>query len=177
MFPEIITERFLLRKIIDADLAKIFEGLSHTDVIRHYGVSYTTLESAKEQMDFYNDLLLNETGIWWAVCHKNMPNQLIGACGFNNWHRQHRSIEIGYWLLAGEQGSGIMTESIAGILPYAFNTLNVHRVEAVVEEGNDRSTRLLTRLGFTYEGTRKECEIKNGVFISLLYFALIKIEK
>ncbi len=98
MFPEINTERFLLRNITASDQSKIFEGLSHPDIIKHYGVSYTTFESTNAQMDFYNDLLKNESGIWWAICFKNNPAELIGACGFNDWNKQHKHIEIGYWL-------------------------------------------------------------------------------
>lgn len=177
MFPEINTSRFLLRKIIASDQIKIFEGLSHPDIIRHYGVSYSTLESAQAQMDFYNDLLSTDTGTWWAICYKDNPAELIGACGFNDWNKQHHHIEIGYWLLPAHQGKGIMSECIPSITSHAFDHLKVHRIVAVVEDGNDSSTKLLLRLGFNYEGTHRECEIKNGRYISLQYFALLNNEK
>ncbi len=176
MFPEINTSRFLLRKIIAADQVKIFEGLSHPDIIRHYGVSYTTMESTQAQMDFYNSLLSTDTGIWWAICYKDNPAELIGACGFNDWNKQHHHIEIGYWLLPAHQGKGVMSECIPFITRHAFDQLKVHRIVAVVEDGNDGSTKLLLRLGFNYEGTHRECEIKNGQYISLQYFALLNIE-
>ena len=177
MFPEINTERFLLRQIIAADQQKIFEGLSHRDIIKHYGVSYTTFESTNAQMDFYNDLLKNESGIWWAICFKNKPGELIGACGLNDWNKQHRHIEIGYWLLPGKQGAGIMSECVPPIIQYAFDVLEIHRIAAVVEDGNESSAKLLTRPGFSYEGIHKDCEIKNGRFISLHYFALLNRKK
>ncbi|MEO8764404.1 MAG: GNAT family protein [Ginsengibacter sp.] len=173
MFPEISVGPFLLRKIIAADQSKIFEGLSHPEVIKYYGVCYATLESSIAQMDFYNDLLTNETGTWWAICYKDNAADLIGACGFNNWHKEHKNIEIGYWLLPGKQGAGIMSKCVTAVIQYAFNNLDIHRIEAVVEDGNGRSAKLLTSLGFDYEGTRKNCEIKNGRFISLQYFALL----
>ena len=173
MFPEICTERFLLRKIIAADQEKIFEGLSHPDIIQYYGVAYSTMESTRIQMDFYNDLLINETGIWWAICNKDDPSGLIGACGFNDRHPVHNHMEIGYWLLAGKEGAGIMSECIPHIIRYAFENMAVHRIVAVIEVGNEKSIRLITRLGFIYEGTHMDCEIKNGRFISLHYYALL----
>src|SRR5450432_667103 len=130
MFPEISTKRFLLRKIIAADQTKIFKGLSHPEIIKYYGVSYNTLEATNVQMDFYDDLLTNESGIWWAISFKNDPGELVGACGFNNWNKQHKHIEIGYWLLIDKQGSGIMIESVAAIVQYAFDKLDIHRIEA-----------------------------------------------
>ncbi len=173
MFPEIKTGRFLLRKIIPSDHFKIFEGLSHPDITKYYGVAYTTLESTKAQMDFYDDLLASDTGIWWAICNKNNRGDLIGTCGLNDWNKQHNHIEIGYWLLPGYHGRGVMSECIPFITRYAFDQLKVHRIVAVVEEGNGSSTKLLLRLGFIYEGRRTECEIKNGRYISLQYFALV----
>jgi ribosomal-protein-alanine N-acetyltransferase len=43
-FPTLRTERFILRRIGPADKPRVFEGLSHPEVIRYYGVSYGTLE-------------------------------------------------------------------------------------------------------------------------------------
>lgn len=42
-FPTLNTDRLLLREIIDSDLENIFNGLSHPDVIRHYGISFQLL--------------------------------------------------------------------------------------------------------------------------------------
>ncbi len=170
MFPELYTQRCTLRMIIASDQQKIFEGLSHPDVIKYYGVSYATFEETQAQMKFYDDLLQNETGIWWAIKLKE-NKEFIGACGFNNWSKDHKRIEIGFWLLPQYQGKGFMWEAVSSILVYAFTQLDVHRIEAIVENGNDNSSKLLKKLGFSYEGTHKECEIKNGRFIDLDFYA------
>jgi len=136
-------------------------------------VSYTSFEAAAEQMKFYDDLLKDDTGIWWAVCFKDQPAGMIGACGFNDVNRQHKKMEIGYWLLPAYFGKGIMTEAVPSIIKYAFSSMDIHRVEAVVETGNDDSTRLLRKLNFIYEGTLADSEIKNDKFISLQYWALL----
>jgi [ribosomal protein S5]-alanine N-acetyltransferase len=173
IFPELTTERMLLRKIIPADQPVIFKGLSDPAVIRYYGVSYTSLEATADQMKFYDDLLKEGTGIWWAVCFKEQPAVMVGACGFNYLNRQHKKMEIGYWLLPAYFGKGIMTEAVPEIIRYAFAAMDIHRVEAVVEAGNDDSTKLLKKLNFTYEGTLVDSEIKNGKFISLQSWALL----
>lgn len=172
-FPEIITERCRLRKIVATDQQKIFEGLSHPEVIKYYGVSYSSFEATKAQMDFYNGLLSNDTGIWWAICQKQNA-EFIGACGFNNWLKEHRKAEIGFWLLPQFQQKGFMGEAVKKIIEYGFTKMNLHRIEAVVETGNDNSSKLLRKMGFVYEGTNKECEIKNGRFIDLEVYALLE---
>ena len=172
-FPVIHTGRCLLRKIIAADQQEIFEGLSHPKVTKYYAVSYASFEATKAQMDFYNDLLSNGTGIWWAVCLGD-SEAFIGACGFNNFSGQHKRAEIGFWLLPAFQRKGYMTEAVAAILEYGFKQMELHRIEAIVEPGNTNSAGLLKKLGFLYEGTHRECEVKNGRFIDLEYYALIR---
>lgn len=159
-----------------SDKPKIFEGLSHPDVIRYYGVSYQTYEDTQVQMDWYDYLLVSETGIWWGICDRTVPETLIGACGFDHLERNHRRTEAGYWLLPEYWGMGVMSECFPAIIRYAFSELRLHRIMAVVETENAGSCRLLEKLGFSYEGTHRECEIKNGALISLDHYALLSTD-
>lgn len=173
MFPEILTKRFLLRQILPSDQQKIFEGLSHEAVIKYYGVSYKAFEETSIQMKWYDDLLVNSTGIWWAIANKN-KDVFFGACGLNNISTEHKKAEMGYWLLPPFWKMGIMKEVLPYIIHFAFDILKLHRVEASVETENTASQKLLLNLGFKHEGTLKECEWKNEKFIDLEYYGLVK---
>jgi ribosomal-protein-alanine N-acetyltransferase len=59
---------------------------------------------------------------------------------------------LGYHLDAEYQGQGLMTEALREVIRYAFDELNLHRVMANYVPENDRSARLLARLGFEKEG-------------------------
>jgi ribosomal-protein-alanine N-acetyltransferase len=171
-FPIIKTDRLLLRQFINDDIDKVFAGLSHPDVIKYYGVSYHSLEATKRQMKFFSDLEVNETGIWWAVC--SIDNKVFyGAGGLNSLSKEHKKAEIGFWLIPAFWGKGIMTEAIPLICDYGFNRLGLHRIEGIVETENINCKKALTKLEFQHEGTMKECEIKNGKFISLDIYAKI----
>jgi len=169
-FPQIRTERLLLRQFSDGDLPSVFEGLSHPDVIRYYGVSFHSMVAAKEQMEFFAGLERDGTGIWWAVCSAD-SGEFYGAGGFNNLSKEHKKAEIGFWLLPRYWGMGIMSEAFPRICEYGFNDLGLHRIEGLVETGNTNCKRAMTKLGFSHEGTMVECEIKNGRFISLDMYA------
>jgi len=174
-FPIIKTERLLLRQFIENDIENVFKGLSHPDIIKFYGVSYSTLEDTKEQMKFFTDLEENETGIWWAVCSIN-NRTFYGAGGLNNLSKEHQKAEIGFWLLTDFWGQGIMTEAIPLICKYGFDKLALHRIEGLVETENLNSKKALYKLGFKHEGTMRDCEIKNGRFISLDIYAILNKE-
>lgn len=170
-FPELRTARFLLRRIVPADAEAVFLGLSDQRVIRHYGVSYRTREEAQAQMRWFEDLLAQGTGIWWAVCEPLHPATLIGATGFNDVCTKHLRGDLGYWLLPDHWGRGVARECVAAVLAYGYEVMKLHRVAAEVDVGNLRSSALLERLGFQFEGTRRGWELKDGERIDLAVYS------
>ena len=172
-FPVIKTERLLLRQFEEDDLENVFKGLSHPDVIQYYGVSYQTLEATKEQMKFFADLITKETGIWWAICSLD-NNSFYGAAGLNNLRKEHQKAEIGFWLLPDFWGQGIIAEALPLICNFGFEHLGLHRIEAFVEAENTNCKNAMIKLNFQHEGTMKECEVKNGRYISLDIYAKVK---
>ena len=67
-----------------------------------------------------------------------------------------------------------MKEAIPLILDFGFNTLGIHRIEGLVETENLNCKNAMAKLDFMHEVTMKECEIKNGHWISLDFYAIIK---
>jgi [ribosomal protein S5]-alanine N-acetyltransferase len=174
-FPTLKTNRLLFRQFTDADTLNVFKGLSNPDIIQFYGVSYKTLEETKEQMKFFSDLEKNETGIWWAIC--SLDNKIFyGAGGLNNLSKEHKKAEIGFWLLTEYWGQGIMSEAMPIICKFGFDNLDLHRIEGFVESDNTNCKKAMDKLKFTLEGTMRDCEVKNGKFISLDIYSKLKYD-
>ena len=172
-FPIIKTERLLLRQFIASDLENVYKGLSDPEIIKYYGVNYKTLEDTKAQMQFFVDLEKEGTGIWWAVC--SLDNKTFyGAGGLNSLNEVHKKAEIGFWLLTEFWGQDIMTEVMPIICNYGFDNLELHRIEGLVETDNLNCKNVMKKLDFKLEGTMKDCEVKNGKFISLEIYAKFK---
>jgi len=171
-FPILHTAGLLMRAFEEKDLDSVFLGLSDPRVIKYYGVHYNSRESAKRQMSWFTELQNDGTGIWWAVCS---PDNTVfyGAGGLNNLHRGHKKAEIGFWLMPEFWRQGHMTKVIPMIVNYGFQILGLHRIEAMVETENQNCKRVMAKLDFIHEGTLRECEIKNGNWISLDIFAKI----
>jgi len=172
MFPELHTARFLLQQIVAADQPFIFKGLSDPNVIPYYGVQYSSFESTQAQMDFFNKLWEQRTGCWWKIVDRQ-TGKPVGACGMNAYQPQHEKAEIGYWLLPDHWKKGIMQEVLPVMIRYVFRNWKLHRLEAVIEEGNEASCRLTAKLGFTCEGKLRDAEIKKGKRITLLMYSLL----
>lgn len=165
-FPILESERLILRPFKSSDLENVYKGLSHPDVIKYYGVSFHSLEATKEQMKWFADLEKNGTGFWWAVCAKE-DRTFLGGGGLNDLDKELCKAEIGFWLLPEYWGKGYMSEAMPLILDHSFDKLGLHRIEGFVETENKNCINALQKLNFTYEGTKENCEIKNGEPINL----------
>jgi len=176
MEPQLTTERFELQPIIAADQQFIYEGLSHPQVIPFYGVRYSSFEETKSQMDWYEKLSKERTGMAWKIVDKE-NSERTGVISYYNHSTVHNKAEVGYWLLPQYWKKGIVSEVFQVVINYLLQEKKVHRVEAFVEEGNSDSNRLLERVGFVYEGTMRDCEIKEGQYISLRIYGLLSTDK
>ncbi|SHM48779.1 GNAT family N-acetyltransferase [Phytopseudomonas punonensis] len=172
LFPEFTLADCILRCIRPDDIERVYAGLSHPQVIAHYGVSYDSLCATREQMQWYESLLRDRRGIWWAVASRD-GDLLMGACGFNDWSHQHHSVDVGYWLLPDYWRRGLLSQALPAILRYAFRHMSVHRVHADIEPENIASCRLIEAQGFTLEGTLRDVECKDGRYLSLHQYSLL----
>lgn len=172
MFPIIHTPRLLLRQVEQKDASVVLAGYSDPAVYKHMSVSYHSLSEVQEQLDWYHEIYTKQEGIWWGICMRQ-NDLMIGNGGFHRWQKKHGCIELGYWILPQHQRQGYAVEAIRAMCDYAFAQLQVHRIEAIVEDDNEASMQLLEKNGFLNEGCRKECEWKNNRYIDLYSLALI----
>lgn len=159
-----------MNRIVSEDQNNIFLGLSHPQVIKYYGVQFSTYKATEEQMNWYSNLEKSGSGIWWAIRSKK-ESEFMGAIGINDLHHEYKKAEIGFWLLPEFWGNGYIKEAADAVIEYLFKHLKIHRLEAYVETGNNNSSRALKKMGFKHEGRMCDCEVKNGKYISIDLFA------
>jgi ribosomal-protein-alanine N-acetyltransferase len=79
--------------------------------------------------------------------------QLVGALTLSNVRRGVAQMAtLGYWIGRPFARQGYMTAAVSLILPFAFDHLALHRVEAACLPHNEASIALLLRCGFEREG-------------------------
>jgi len=81
----------------------------------------------------------------------------IGRARFSDFTRgAAQSCNLGYEIAHSHEGHGLMFEALQAAIAYVFCGLNLHRIQAGHMPGNERSARLLARLGFTREGFARD---------------------
>jgi RimJ/RimL family protein N-acetyltransferase len=94
----------------------------------------------------------------------------IGWCSMFRWNPVYRSLGIGYCLDEPAWGKGYATEAVRAMLHWAYDTLDLNRVEAELDTRNAASARVLEKLGFEREGLRREdCVVSGEVSDSWIY--------
>jgi ribosomal-protein-alanine N-acetyltransferase len=78
---------------------------------------------------------------------------------------------LGYWIGEPFARRGLMTGAVQGLMPFAFGSLRLHRLEAACIPSNNGSIRLLEKVGFVREGYAREYLCINGLWQDHLLFA------
>jgi RimJ/RimL family protein N-acetyltransferase len=175
-FPVLTTERLLLRRFQPDDAEALFAILSDEDAMRFtgHGVAHS-LDDARERIREINARYARREAIHWAVTLHG-DDHVIGSCSLHRIDERHRHAETGYELHRAYWGRGIMPEAVAATLRYGFTELELRRIEAIIDDQNAQSKRLLLKLGFTYEGALRQRYLHQGRFEDEYYYALLKDE-
>ena len=100
---------------------------------------------------------------------------LVGGLTLSNIRRGcAQAGSLGYWMGAPFARQGHMTAAVAGLLPFAFATLRLHRVEAACIPANTASIRLLEKTGFRREGFARQYLCIDGIWQDHLLFARLR---
>ncbi|MEP7165750.1 MAG: GNAT family protein [Ferruginibacter sp.] len=175
-FPQIETERLLLRSLTMDDADTLFSLRSNKKVIEHLNRAPDgSREATKGKMKEILELQEKNELIFWVITFKDDPAAMIGNIGY--WHiiKEHFRAEIGYMLHPGHWQKGIMKEALHAVIKYAFTKMNLHSIEANINPDNIASGALLESCGFTKEAYHRENYYYDGVFYdSVIYSRLNK---
>ena len=100
---------------------------------------------------------------------------LVGGLTLANVRRGcAQACTLGYWMGRDYAQRGYMTAAVRGVIPFAFGTLRLHRIEAACIPANTASIKLLERTGFQREGFARQYLCINGLWQDHLLFARLK---
>ena len=105
--------------------------------------------SVKKSLRQLND----ETAIPFVIEYRG---ELVGQLNVSNiLHGSVSGAFIGYWISPEVAGRGIMPIAVALATDYMFNVVGLHRIEIDIRPENTASLRVVEKLGFRFEGTKK----------------------
>jgi [ribosomal protein S5]-alanine N-acetyltransferase len=172
-FPNLKTERLLLRRLVNDDVNEIFALRSNKETMKYVPRPLAkTKEEAMQHIAIIDSKIETNEGINWAITLKESP-KLIGIIGHYRIKPESFRAEIGYMLLPEYQGKGIITEAIEATLEYGFQIMKLHSIEAIIAPENFASERVLQKSGFIKEAHLRENEYYDGRFLDTVIYSIL----
>ena len=168
--PTLHTARLRLRPFTSTDADALFALHSNAFVLRYWDAPPWS-ERARAERFLAACRQMAEEGSGARLAMDRVSDQsFLGWCSLTQWNPDYRSASLGYCLGDAAWGHGFATEAARAVLQWAFDTLDLNRVQAETDTRNTASARVLEKLGFVREGTlREDCVVNGDVSDSWVY--------
>ena len=174
--PTIHASRVSLRTVTHNDVDALYRIFSDQEVMRYWATPpLADRNAAVELVKEIHDGFDQQRMLKWGIVTR-IDDQVIGTATLFNFNFENGRAEIGYSLARDQWGNGYCNEALTALLNYAFDALNLRRIEADVDPRNGPSIRTVERLGFQREGYLRERWHVNGEIQDSLFYGLLKHE-
>ncbi|QIH37448.1 GNAT family N-acetyltransferase [Flavobacterium sp. Sr18] len=172
-FPNLETERLLLRRVDANDINEIFALRSNPETMKYIPRPLVkTDEDALEHIAMIDSKIDSNEGINWAITLKDNP-KLIGVIGHYRIKPENYRAELGYMLLPEYHGKGIVSEAVKEAVKYGFQVMKLNSLEAIIDPENHASAKVLEKNGFVKEAHLKEYEFYEGRFLDTVIYSIL----
>jgi RimJ/RimL family protein N-acetyltransferase len=177
-FPILTTERLILRELSAADAADVFVFWGDPEVQKYNAPVARDVEDAAAFIADERAKYAAKQEVMWGITMRESTT-VIGGVDLHDWKRYHHRAEIGYSLARAWWGQGIASEAVRAVIDFGFDRMQLHRIEAGTIADNVHSIRMLERIGFKREGTRRDRSLEDdglyhdGALYGLLQWDLV----
>ena len=162
---EITTDRLVLRTYKTTDGDAVWPVLSHPKLYA------TTLglprpyprEKVDQWFNFIEKQWDEDSGYEFGI-FLNQSGEYVGNCGLLGINRRSEIGGISYNCDPAKWGNGYTTEAAYALCSFGFDVLKLNRIDGGCMSINPASRRVMEKVGFIYEGTRKQHIKKDGLF-------------
>lgn len=156
------TDNLLVRRYTIADESALFEAaresIAHVYPFLPWCHPLYSIDEARDWLGSIEPDWNNGSVYAFCIEHKD-SGHFLGGCGISRID-EHPVVNLGYWIRRSALGNGVATEATAGLAQFAFEHLEILRVEVVMSTRNEASRRVAEKSGATYEA-----ELRNRLFL------------
>lgn len=173
-FPQLVTERLILRQGLDCDAAAVFEFKGSAAVTENYAQEpHRQVADSRRWLERARDSFANQEDVLWVMALQE-NGQVIGSVTLWNLHKSDACAELGYEMHPDFERKGFMSEAVRVVLDFGFDPLALQRVEALPLARNQASRLLLERSGFELKGIMEQKVCFRGNFLDQCIYSLLK---
>ncbi len=168
-----IGKRIYLRAIEESDVARITVWMNDHETTRYLLTGRFAMTHADERAWLHSHSGKQDNMVF-AIC-RNDDDQHIGNCGLHEVSWIDRCCVLGVVIGdSRERGRGYASEVVPMLLAYAFQDLNLERVELSYMAGNDRAEHVYRKLGFVEEGRLRNKRYREGRYLDEVVMSVLR---
>jgi ribosomal-protein-serine acetyltransferase len=179
-YPEakrlVVSSDVLLKEIRPEDATGIYNIIDRErDSLRRWlpFVDYT--KTANDTAEFITSTLEPSCGNRECVFVIIYKGDTAGLIGFKGTDKANKRTEIGYWLSEQFRGKGVVTQSVRRLVKFAFEEMDINRIQIRCAIDNISSREIPERTGFKAEGVERDGELlSDGNFTDIQVYSLLK---
>jgi len=172
----LMTARLALRQLRPTDADDVFHYAHDPEVTQ-----YTTWDAHRTVAD---SLMFIEQTIAAYQRGENVElamelrdsKKVIGTCGMVSVSAEHCRAELAFAMAKEHWGHRLMGEALTAVLTFGYGPLQLNRIWARVDPDNMRTTLVLKRAGWQFEGTLRQDAKVRGQFRDVKLYSLLKKE-
>lgn len=175
--PRLHGERIILREFKKEDLEHMRKWVNDPAVVDNLLDSFLFPNTLPETEKFINDVIEGKSGLKGFVIEEKTLGRYIGQMALANIDWKNRVAQIAIVIAEAEfRGKGYGTEAIRLLEEFAFDRMNLHRLELSVHDYNIAAYKCYRKCGFTEEGRKRQDFYIHGKYTDTIYLGLLKSE-
>jgi ribosomal-protein-serine acetyltransferase len=173
------TPRLLLLPIEPSDGPELWQAVDGSRWHLERWLPWVPFNNSAEASHRYAEACATDWDAGRAVrfaIRDRQDRELLGVVGLDSCVHLHRSCELGYWLRRDATGRGLMTEAARACVQFAFERMTAHRIRCAAATDNHASLRVISRLGFRFEGIARQAEYVGSRWLDHAVFARLSTD-
>ena len=174
---EILTERLCLRETTERDYDFLVELETNESCLKYESDTVPTIDSLNEKFrETLEDININPRDRYRLIILKLSTSEPIGRIVLWKIDDSIKEWEIGWYILPKYWGMGYAPEAASALLKFAFNDLEVHRIQALCNDQNINSEKVMIKIGMKKEGTCRGVRLLNNQWYGSHIYSLLESE-
>lgn len=149
------------------------DDLSFLNEVRNECCEEYLHDSRKFTLEQTIDWFNKTKPMFWVIW---VDGERIGYFRTSEYSEVNKHIYIGADLHKDFRGKGLAYESYKQFIPFLFTELNLHKISLEVLKTNQRAINLYEKLGFVFEGIKRDEVYKNEKWIDSIIMSILKEE-
>lgn len=173
----LVGDRIILREYRKDDLPYLRKWVNNPEITKYLSHIFVYPHTMTETETYLNSLIDGSSGIKGFVIANKEDEEFIGQIDLVKIDWINRIASLGIVIGNTENlGKGYGSEAIKLIQEFAFNRLNLHKIELEVREYNHRAIACYKKCGFVEEGRIRQNHFIDGKYTDTLLMGILKSE-